>query len=166
MKIKLGLWVALVLLLTLFSPERDWMKFFFTGKSGTYNVQIVKHSDLVVFSLGFLLVGLMILHAFYSKHKGVQPAKVVVALLWLLSLRLYAVVDDAQPVVVSGFSFIPFSSCAIPERNWMTSPCTRTYDVFLRHKLEAKVNKVAKRHAGNTAAVAVGNALKAGTLAR
>jgi len=129
---KLIIWV-LILLLSILNYESDAIKFFFSGYSATYEIEMIRHHYILNLFLTVLLIGLSIYNSF-SKKRWKLYMTVFILIIWVYTMQTYAI-NQSQNEVIRGWSVIKFDRC-----NYSNNlDSVFILDPYLKKKMEQKI---------------------------
>lgn len=113
--------------------DGDLFKFLFSGQSSTYGVFLIRHNYLVVYGLALIVI----FSLFYLRKNKLNKYLLGISLiLWLLSLRTFAVVKNYDTTLVSGISIIPICKCEVVKED----SCDMIFDFFLEDKIKKAIS--------------------------
>jgi hypothetical protein len=118
--------------------DEELTKFLLSGQSATYGVDLVRHSAIVVFTISLLVILFLLL---FKKSNVYKCLLGISLLVWLLAQRTYAIVQNRDKILVSGFAVFPVCSTKLSVKD---SCCVRI-DLFMTGELE-KAIKTAMRN--------------------
>jgi len=126
-KIFISVFVLGVSSLSLISE--DFSKFLLSGQSNTYNISLIRHNSIVVFAIALVVILFIFLYKKRNVYKYLLGISLVV---WVLSQRTYAIVENHDPILISGFSVFPVNRCKF----FLKENCRVKFDYFLAKEVE------------------------------
>lgn len=112
--------------------DEDTSIFLLSGQSNTYAFSLIRYSPIVVFSVSFVVMFGVFLFRKGTLYKYLLGISLV---LWVLSNRTYAIANDHDTIVISGFAIIPVDKHSLsPKDNYNV-----IFDFFIAREVEKTI---------------------------
>lgn len=132
MKYKIIIFSLSILLISslTYVVNEDILKFLYSGTSATYAVEFIYNKYWLVLGLSLIVILFRVLS---EKKKWSKSLLIISLIVWVLSLRTYAIIGgSANTTIVQGISILPLSKSVIFKQNSIRAG---KFDFFLRRKL-------------------------------
>jgi hypothetical protein len=125
--------------LSILNYDGDFLRFVFSGHSGTYAILIIRHHWLVPFLLAIGFIASSI-YKNLSKKKWAHIISLPSMLIWVFSMQTYAI-DYSHNQIILGWSFFKFNRCELQEKNghYKITDCVLISDPILKAKLMKEI---------------------------